>query len=446
MSKKQTYPRKDWLSNPDFKNWLKCKDSKAAFCVKCNKSIELSNIREQALRSHMKSKKHIKSTEPINVFFPPRTQPVITTTTEQSTVEPSVSTPPVYQKQLTLVLNSSSTEKRKAEFLWTLKCVRSDISTLSVEGVSELFEFMFSDSQIAKDFQMSRTTMTYLINFAIAPYFLEILICELKSCNYYSILLDESLNDITQTCQMDVHVRYCSSSKNQICVRYLDSKFMGHATGNDILENLQMVYDPSLNRRTSTNWKFFNLLQKDRVKKEQHNLIEIGSCSLHIIHGGFKTGAGRFYMILQQDFTILHGTPARREDYISITGEERFPLFFCATRWVEDTVVADRLIEIWDSTIKIVRYWEKLPKSKQSTSKSFLKVQEAVNDKFAVAKFQFLSFVGSLFKPFLTKYQTSWPMLPYLYDDLTELIRNCFNFMLSTKSLRNVKQHQITNK
>ena len=74
---------------------------------------------------------------------------------------------------------------------------------------------------------------------------------------------------------------------------------------------------------------------------------------------------------------------------------------------MEDTVVADRLIEIRHSIIKIVRHWEKLAKSKQPASKSFLKIQEAVNDKFAVAKFRFLSFVGSIFKPFLTKYQTS---------------------------------------
>ena len=86
---------------------------------------------------------------------------------------------------------------------------------LSVEGVSELFEVMFSDSQVVKDFPMCRTKMTYLINFATAPYFLEILISELKSWNYYSISLDESLNDITQTCQMNAHVRYWSSSKNQ---------------------------------------------------------------------------------------------------------------------------------------------------------------------------------------------------------------------------------------
>ena len=44
MSKKQTYFGNDLLSNSDFKNWLKRKDSKAAFCVKCNKSIELSKM------------------------------------------------------------------------------------------------------------------------------------------------------------------------------------------------------------------------------------------------------------------------------------------------------------------------------------------------------------------------------------------------------------------
>ena len=193
----------------------------------------------------------------------------------------------------------------------------------------------------------------------------------------------------------------------------------------------------------SINWKFFNLLQKDRVEKEQHNLIDIGSCSLHIIHGASKTGAEssgwNMKAILKGVFTILNDTPARTEDYISITGEERFPLLFCATWWVGDTVVADQLIEIWDSIIKIVRYWKKLPKSKQPAPKSFLKVQEAVNDKFAVAKFQFFTFVGSLFKSFLTKYQTSWPMLPYLYDDLKELVRNMLQLYVKYKVIENGK-------
>ena len=143
--------------------------------------------------------------------------------------------------------------------------------------------------------------------------------------------------------------------------------------------------------------------------------------------------------ILQGAFTILHDTPVRREDYISITEKERFSLFFCATRWVEDTVVADRLIEIWGSIIKNVRHWEKLPKSTQPASKSFLKVQEAVNDEFAVAKFQLFGFVGSLFKPSLTKYQTSWPMLPYMYDELKELVRNVLQLYVKYKVIEKCK-------
>ena len=253
---------------------------------------------------------------------------------------------------------------------------------------------------------------------------------------------------------MDVHVRSWSSYKNQICVPYLDSKLMDHATPNDILENfidfINNVDGGNRMDRPSTNWKFFNLLQKDRVEKEQHNFIDIGSCSLHIIHGAFKAGAEtsgwNMKAILEGVSTILRDTPTRREDYISIIGEERFSLFFCATRWVEDVVVADQLIEIWDGIIKVVRYWEKLPKNKQPASKSFLKVQEDVNDKFAVAKFQYFSFVDTFFKSLLTKYQISWSMLPYLYGDLMKLVRNVLQLCVKYEVIKKCKKALQRNK
>ena len=43
----------------------------------------------------------------------------------------------------------------------------------------------------------------------------------------------------------------------------------------------------------STNWKLFELIQKDREEKEQKKLLDIGSFSLHRIHGGFKSGADK---------------------------------------------------------------------------------------------------------------------------------------------------------
>ena len=48
--------------------------------------------------------------------------------------------------------------------------------------------------------------------------------------------------------------------------------------------------------------------------------------------------------------------PKKKEDYIAITGAERFPLFFHSTLWLEDTIVSARLTGIWDSVIRIVRY------------------------------------------------------------------------------------------
>ena len=52
--------------------------------------------------------------------------------------------------------------------------------------------------------------------------------------------MDRKASLIIQTCQIDVHVRYCNKSENQVCVHYLDSKFMGHTTANDPLKNLLM--------------------------------------------------------------------------------------------------------------------------------------------------------------------------------------------------------------
>ena len=70
-----------------------------------------------------------------------------------------------------------------------------------------------------------------------------------------------------------------------------------------------------------------------------------------------------------------------------------------ATRWVEDTNVADQLIEIWNIII-IVWCLEKLPKIYEPSSESFFYAPQAVIDQFSVAKFQFFNFVRSLFKPF----------------------------------------------
>ena len=40
----------------------------------------------------------------------------------------------------------------------------------------------------------------------------------------------------------------------------------------------------------SVNWCFYDEVVKNREEMELHQLTNIGSCGLHIMHGSFKTG------------------------------------------------------------------------------------------------------------------------------------------------------------
>ena len=131
---------------------------------------------------------------------------------------------------------------------------------------------------------------------------------------------------------MDVHVRYWSKSEIQICVHNQLTIFI-HVINN--VDGGKHMIQISMDG-PSANWKFFKMLYKDHRKDEQNELMNVELCSLHIKHT-LKTAAesSRWNIkpVFNRIFTILHDTPARRENYIAITEEERSPFFFCEARW-----------------------------------------------------------------------------------------------------------------
>ena len=251
---------------------------------------------------------------------------------------------------------------------------------------------------------------------------------------------DESLNKVMQISQMDLVVRFWNTTEIWVSVWCWDSNFLGNTRADTILvtfNDYMSTLDPNKMIQISvdglsTNWKLMESLKRNRLENEQSQLIEIASCGLHIVHRPYKTGAEstdwELKKILKGTFTPPHDSPARRYDYISLTGSNTFPLFFCATRWNADAEVADQLINIWENVTKIVRFQEKLPNSKQLSCKSFLSIQSAMN-KFVVSKLQFFRFVGSLFQPFLTVYQTDWPVLSFMYGDLIDMVKNLLQLL-----------------
>ena len=97
---------------------------------------------------------------------------------------------------------------------------------------------MFPDSHIAKSVQLGPTKLKYLTNFGIAPHFKSILLENIKESPCFVLSYDESLNPMTQSCEMDLLVRFFDETKESVKTRYLDSQFLGHGTSIDLKKNL----------------------------------------------------------------------------------------------------------------------------------------------------------------------------------------------------------------
>ena len=131
---------------------------------------------------------------------------------------------------------------------------------------------------------------------------------------------------------------------------------------------------------------------------------------------------------LKGGFQILHHSPAQRDDFESITGSTKYPLYFCATRWVENKLVTDSMIEVWPHLIKIVNFWDSLQKSKQPSCKSYENIH-GVRDPLMIAKLNFFSFICGHVEPYLKKFQTDQPMVPFIYMELKSMMKSLISLV-----------------
>ena len=68
-----------------------------------------------------------------------------------------------------------------------------------------------------------------------------------------------------------------------------------------------------------------------------------------------------------------------------------------------------------------VKDWESLGKSKRPSVKSYQTLVSNISDLLVPAKLQFFAFLASIFKPYLTAFQTDRPMIPLMYEELIRI-------------------------
>ena len=102
-------------------------------------------------------------------------------------------------------------ETIKAEIMWRLQVFMSNHSFRSCEETSSLFTALFPDSEIARDFSLGRTKVSYNLTYGLAQYVRTLLLDDLKETKFYSLSFDESYNKIMKKGHMDLIIRYWDS-------------------------------------------------------------------------------------------------------------------------------------------------------------------------------------------------------------------------------------------
>ena len=301
---------------------------------------------------------------------------------------------------------------------------------------------MFPDSDIVKKFTCGEKKASYLSCFGIAPHFKSLLKEKVKSSNGYVLLFDESLNHELQKKQMDFHVRIWNHDKVE--TRYYDSQFLGHASAEDMLEKFHSCKEDLSCRNLiqlsmdgpKVNWKFYEMVEQELKRDYSCTLLNTGSCGIHIVHGAFKDGCDAAGWTVQKTLSSLYwlfkDSPARREDYIKVTGSSVFPLKFCQHRWLENVSVAERALEVWPHIVKYVNA-VKAKKVTDPKSKSYETISGSCCDPLMPAKIAFFASVAKQINPFLTAFQTDKPMLPFMSLSLYTLLKSLLNRFIKSE-------------
>ena len=186
------------------------------------------------------------------------------------------------------------------------------------------------------------------------------------------------------------------------------------------------------------------MLNEDRQREDANLLppLNVGSCGLHVVHRAFckdcQSTDWKIDGFLRVLWYLFHDSPARRGDFTAVTGSTVFPLKFCATRWVEDEMVAQRAIEIWPNIEWYIAHVFKETKSKHPTSASFTTVQKATKDPLLVAKVAGFVYIVMVLKPFILKYQTHAPVMMFLGEDLQDTCQKLMQKFVKTSILDSV--------
>lgn len=127
----------------------------------------------------------------------------------------------------------------KAEIIWVIKNVYSNMSANLCNDLGQTFETMFPDSEIDKKFSLGPTKFRYLLTEGLATYYAyeEKLIQDIKMSHGFVLSYDEITNAESKK-ELQIRVRYFFENDQQVNDCHLHTFFLGSATAKIITDFL----------------------------------------------------------------------------------------------------------------------------------------------------------------------------------------------------------------
>ena len=96
--------------------------------------------------------------------------------------------------------------------------------------------------------------------------------------------------------QMDLHIRFWDSNKGVVATRSCSSEFLGKSSANDICSHFEQCLGPLEKEKLQVssdgpnmNLLFLKILTEKRKDEGLNQLIDLGTCGLHIAINAFNS-------------------------------------------------------------------------------------------------------------------------------------------------------------
>ncbi|CAM4913675.1 unnamed protein product [Rotaria socialis] len=292
--------------------------------------------------------------------------------------------------------------------------------------------------------------MSYVISHGLGPYFRDLLIKDIKNYERFVLCFDEQTNNQNKK-QLDSYFRYWSSQKGLVVTRYYRTILLGHAQANVVVDGILGAFRTDcigiskllmLSRDNPNANKTVEKTINDAMKKVNAELLNVGTCNLHVIHNVFNAGTTETNWHVENFcmniWSWFQKSLARQEDFENITNElndaiEKTILYFSSKRWVLLGKVIDRVLKQYHMFREYFLVYLPSKQQKQIQSNSrYDNVKEVLMSNISKIRLNFILFLcQSIFDRFLTWFQKEEPLVHLLYNALCDLYRTVLLSFLS---------------